>query len=632
VCLQKFENGEAILEHQHTHERRSISAGALLQAIIDGKISIVGSDTPDAPILDVALRNAQARGATIAAIRHAAALLTWITALRQRGVVDIRKKPWIRAEINALAKGELAHLPKFAISTLYEAELKLRKSEGDAGVLVPDYARRGGRGKARIHLKAQQFMREELDKRLQEQYSRPLRTIELVHSVNNRIVSHNIAAETPIDPVSESTVRRFVDNEVPAFVRLSLRVGEKKAQKIHRSNSATRDIAIYPLEVAEYDDIDTAVFVIDGRNGLPCGRAWLTNGVDQNTWSVLGYDLGFSPRSYTSAIGAICDSLLPKADCLPGEMGHGVQGVMLVDNASYNAGKAMKHRREAESLLFARARPYGSTEKTVIEYYNHKVKSDFCPRLPGWRGDKGNRDAVKQGMDSAILTLEEFSRLYRHWVTKVYPNTPGDDGCTSKQRWLRFYKRHSPAARHTPAQLELLRMRPDMLKFRASGGLQRLGLRYDCAELDKLRRRLGAKSSVVVYIPGSLQFLKVLDPVSHTLIHVPCTEDHHYVDNTTVAQHRMILAIQRSRKKSNPSLGDLVEARELLQQMVREASLSHKLRTRRWSVRMGEPQDLPHDADAPQPKLQQIEVTCTELEYQVAQLDLVEIGDLEDWS
>lgn len=642
TTLCQLENGQAILESTTTKERKSLTEGALLQAIFDGKVTV--EDVEPGPCADTptAMARLKERGVTPKAIQHGAALLQYVTALRQRGITIVRDVPWIRAEIKALANGDLAHLPQFALTTLYEAELKLRTHGEDATVLVPDYAGRGGRGRMRIDPRAVEILKDELDKRLAEKVARPFSTQELFYAVNHRINSHNLAADNtrePLPPISESSVRRYVKREVPAVVRLEMRVGSKKAQKVYRSHSSARDTAAHPLEVSEYDDIDTAVFLIDERNGLPWGRAYLTNGVCQNTELVLGYDLGTKSRSYESAIGAICDSLVPKPDVLPGEMGHGAQGIMLMDNARYNTGKAMKHRCEAEGLLFGRARPFGSTEKSTIEHFNHIVKSDFCPTLPGWRGDKNNRDAVLKGMTSAILTVEQFARKYRHWVTKIYANMPGDDGMTPKQRWLKFFARHSPAVRYTPQQLEMLRLRPLPLRFRDSGGLQRLKLRYDCAELGALRKQLGATAQVIAYVPPTLTYLKVLNPFSNSYIHVPCTEDHHYVQTTTAAQHKLILKLQRTRKKTNPGIAEMVEGRKLLAQMVLEASKSNKLRTRQWAMKVGDPMQTPdEDGDTSDGHQQASEMevpevrVCTVLEDEVAQLDEVDLSEEEEWA
>lgn len=646
TTLCQFENGQAVLESAATKERKSVTEGALLQAIFDGKVVI--EDREPAPSADApaALARLQERGATAKAIEHGTALLQYVTALRQRGVSIIRDVPWIRAEINSLAKGELSHLPRFALTTLYEADLKLRTHGEDVSVLVPNYAGRGGRGHMRLDSQIVEMLRDELYKRLAEKIARPFSSQELFNSINNRITTHNLAADRadkPLPPISESSVRRYVKREVPSYVRLELRVGSKKAQKIFRSHSGARDTAAHPLEVSEYDDIDTAVFLIDDRNGLPWGRAYLTNGLCQNTLTVLGYDVGTKPRSYESAIGAICDSLVPKADVLPGEMGYGVQGIMLVDNARYNTGQAMKHRCEAEGLLFARARPFGSTEKSAIEHYNHIVKSDFCPTLPGWRGDKNNRDAVVKGMSSAILTVEQFAKAYRHWLTKIYANMPGDDGMTARQRWLKFFARHSPAVRYTPLQLEMLRLRPLPLKFRESGGLERLKLRYDCTELERLRKKLGATAGVIAFVPPKLTYLKVLNPFTNAYIHVPCTEDHHYVRTTTAAQHKLVLKLQRTRKKTNPDIADMAEGRQLLAQMVMEASKSNKLRTRHWAMQVGDPAQTPEESgDAPaQPAAGKQPAStkekyhvrvCTVVEDEVAQLDEVELDEEEEWA
>jgi putative transposase len=633
LILRSFDKGQIVLQDLDNQDCRAVTEGALLQAIFEEKVTCLPTGQPDAT-MPTQLTREQERGATAKAIKHGADLLQWVMALRQRGIKQISDTPWVNAEIRALRKNELAHLPAFERTTLYEAELKLRKAGGDASVLVPDYAARGGRGKERIDVRAQTILKEELKIRLDVPILRPFSIIEFYQKVCDRIATHNASTTEPIEIISESTVRRFIHREVPAYDRFEMRYGSKKTLKAFRRNSGSRDRAARPLELGEYDDIDCGVFLVDDRNGLPYGRAFLTDGVDQHTLTVLGYDLGTRPRSYHSAIGAICDSLLPKTDCLPGEMGYGIQGVMLVDNASYNTGKAMKARREIDHLLFARARPYGSTEKSVIEHYNHHVKADFCCSLPGWRGAKNDREAIKRGTTSAILTVQEFARMYRHWVTKIYANTPGEDGMTPKERWLKFYHRHAPAVRYTPQQLQLLRLRPGTLKFRASSGLERLDLRYDCEELMELRDHLGPKASVDVYLPDSLTYIKVRNPLTNELMHVPCTEDHTYVQTTTFEQHRMILALQRSRRIKNPGIKELVEGRDILRQIVQEASQSHKLRTRRWAVNVGVTPDAGSDAEGvdKQPKTVEVEAVCTELEYELSQLETVTVDNGEDWS
>jgi putative transposase len=437
-------------------------------------------------------------------------------------------------------------------------------------------------------------------------------------------------------PISESTVRRFVAATVPAIERAERRLGRKRSQKIFRSNSGARDSAVRPLEMSEYDDVDTGVFLVDERNGMPWGRAIVTNGIDQCTLIDLGYELGDKPRDYHSAFAAVCDSLRPKPDCQPGEMGYGVQGGMLLDNAPYNAGMSMQHQSRTAKLLMSMARPFGSTEKTCVEHFNHVVKDDFCPSLPGWRGQKGDAEGLKRGIATATLSLQAFRAAYRTWVCKVYANKPGDDGYTPKQRWLQYYAKHAPAVRYSDEQLALFRLRPVELTFRPSGGLMRLRLRYDSQELRRLRQHIGARRKVIAYTePEDLTRIYVLNPLTSTMFLVPTTEDLHYVSTVNERQHRLVVALQRTRKIENPSMKDLQEGRLELAKLVAQARNSHKLLTRRWARRAGfdgesEGADLDSPTDTPSARGDGM-ILVTELEDEVMQLQEVDLSQVDQW-
>lgn len=631
MLLRTYDAGNIVLQDLASGQCRTISDAALLLAIHEGHVQCEEQARSKAELAlgPEKLALLEARGVTSAAIQHAVALMQWLTACRARGIVQFVNAPWVRSELKRIGSTELVGVRKFAMSTLYDADLTLRKSDGDVCQLVPNYAGRGGRGHLRIDPRSADLLQAELARRLAGP-PKPLRTRDVWQSLNVAIDAVNANTNPPLAPVSESTVRRVIEREVPARVRHELRLGKKSARKAFRSNSAARDRATRPLEIAEYDDVDACVFLVDERNGLPWGRSWITNGIDDNTALVLGSHLGDKPRNYYSAIGAIIDSLVPKSWCESGEMGYGAQGIMLVDNASYNVGTAMKHRSEAERLLISRARPYGPTEKCCIEHFNSRVKQEFCPTLPGWAGPKNDREALKEGMASAVLTLGSFTKLYRHWLTKVYANSPGEDGFTAKQRWLSFYDKHSPAIRFSAEQLALLRLRPVTVKFKASGGIAPLGLRYDSPELAKLRDQLGKRAPVVVFVdPQRLTSVKVLNPLTSTFLHVPSTEDHRYIASITASQHRMVLALQRSRGKKNPSLKDLVEGREMLAQMVSEARDSHKYLMRK-RARMVDPFDDAPPVDAAPQATQEEYVVVTELENQVTELQLIEI-DREEW-
>jgi len=641
LLLQRYEAGDVVLQDTETGECRTTKEGKLLEAIFAGQVTLegrgaaaVGLDGGELVLKD------HVRRVTARAVEILEAKLTWINVLRRQGITNLVDEPWVRTEMARLAAGELKLVPRFTLGTLYAAELAIRKAGGDVSAALPDYASRGGAGQARIDARTLEKLHAVITTARDRKPPKPIITRDIWRDTNALIEEANKAtSEDPIPPASETTTRREVRKLVPAYTAVKNKYGTDEANDRYRVNSSSRDRAMRPLEISEYDDIDAAVFLTDERTGLPWGRAFVTNGIDQNCDLILGYDLSDKPRNYASAIGALCDSLLPKADCAPGEMGYGCQGLILMDNASYNECKAMKHQSAAMRILLSAARPFGPTEKSSIEHFNHRVKKDFCPQLPGWRGEKGDREAVDRGIATAVTTVAEFAQMYRHWLTDVYANTPGKDGLTPRQRWLRYYAKHGPAVRYTPQQLALFRLRPERLTFRDSGGLMRLQLRYDSDALAELRRHLGHTAEVIAYVdPNDLTYLMVLNPVGGSLLRVPCTEDVHYVRHLTEAQQIMILAIARERGAKNPSLADLQKGRDRLQQMVEEARRSNRMRTRQWARRIG-PVDKPTaaraaraagaPATAPAPTAESRIVT--DLEYQILELQEVELTKEDQW-
>lgn len=643
MLLRRLDADGVLLQQEESGECKRLSEAQLLDAIFTGHVQTEQQrrSTPfdvSAAVLD----RAQVRGATARSIEVWESKMAWLNALRAKGVTQIIDQAWVRAAIEQLARNELKGIPRFAISTLYDTDLRIRKLGGDPIAVVPDFANRGGRGQLRIDERTAEIVSAEIT-RVRDETIGPVVKKVIFQSVTAIINARN--AGLPSDPIphpGESTVNRLITKLIPAHEIFRRRKGTRATARAYREHAHARDTAMWPLEIGEYDDIDSTIFAVDERTGLPWGRVYLTNGLSQSTLSVLGYDLGDKPRSYQSAINAICESLLPKEGCLPGEMGYGNQGTMLMDNASYNACKAMKTQSRALSLLLASARPYGPTEKSGIEHFNWIVKSDFCPRLPGWSGPKGDREAIDEGICTAALTLGQVGQMYRHWVTKEYANKVGDDGFTPRQRWLQHYGRHGPAVRYSKAQLSLVRLRPETLTFRESGGLMRLRLRYASQELVDLRRRLGARVEVQVFVDsGDLSYLIVADPMTGNLLRVPSSEDRRYVTNIAERQQEMILSIARERGIKNPSVNDLWNARMELEKLVQQASRANRLRKRTWARRMGSghaPGEaetiIPRTSDGPAPSTGVTKAetrVMTELEYQVEELLAVALTPEDQW-
>jgi putative transposase len=638
--LDALNENEWIIRNVDTNETRRSTSLAIIEAVQSKRLRIVpqgeGSKTKDSG------HGTSSNSARLESPKALAVLdikRQWIDALRQIGVDKFVDQPWIRAAMNKLASGPFADMPRYSIRTLGIADRKVRAAGGDWTKAIPQYSSRGGRGGTRTDPRAEDVIRTVLDVAKGET-GRFVRN-HLHDRIRARILELNHATpDAPISMPGATTIDRRISETFTKFdiaIRNSTR---KSAVKLFRQNSFPRDRAQYPLAVSEYDDIDTGVFLISEKLGLPVGRAYLTHGIDQATRVPLGSEIGHRPRSYESAIGAICDSLLPKDPTraefqgIAGDwIGFGAQGTIVMDNARQNFSTYMRMTADTYRLVLAGARPYGPTEKQTIEYYNHIVKRDFCSSLPGWRGDKNDPESIKHAMSTSCIDEATFRRLYAQWVVGVYLNMPGDDGLTPKQRWMRFYKDHTPAVRWTREEVAFMRLRPTDYRFRASGGIKRLGLVYDGPELSSLRMEIGHKANVIVYVNDrDLRQIQVLHPRTKQLMHVPCVQDERYISGLTSYQQSLILKMARESKIKNPSLVEMVQARERLMEVVEQSRRSTKLRKRQASERIGEvptisimpagPAPLPNQT---QPTHVKREVVATDLEWSIRSLEQIDL-------
>lgn len=643
--VDQLVDGKVVLRHMTTNVVRQVSDHELIDAVQAGQVELLNagakigysrsglSETSKDVVVDIGLESAVAVETMLAKRR-------WLDALERMGITRLVDEPWVRVAIDKLAKSELAGVQRFEISTLRTAARKVHQAGGEWTVLIPRYSERGGRGKPRTDARAEAIIQQKLTNLAKARG--PIEKQKVIDDVRDTIRTHNLALPgNEICIPGASTISRRIEAEFTKYDLCVRNTNRKNAGRLYRNNALSRAVAAFPLLVAEYDDTDCGVFLIDQKIGLPHGRAHLTAGVCQNTAVPLGADLGHQSRSYESAMGAIADSFRPKdmsrpefRDCTYPWIGYGAQGTILMDNASYNKSKAIEYRREEIQLMLAGAKPYGPTEKCTVEHFNDVLKRDFCSTLPGWRGDKKDADAVKHGMSHAILSIEDFRRAFTRWVTNQYLNDPGDDGKTPKQRWQSHFRQHGPAVRWTHQQVEFLRLQPDVLKFRENGSLQTLNLRYWSEQLAGLRNDIGHRALVPVFLdPKDVSYLLAQHPRTKTLFRVPCVMDEYYIQGLTRYQQRLILRFARSRKINNPSMGQLVNERRAFAAHVEQLARSKKLTERRMAKRTGDT-SLPDDGEKKSPNRAPVpteQVVMTQLEYAMHELDTIELSEEDTW-
>lgn len=635
-----------VVRQVETNETKTSTTNELINALQSGELREIDASHPDpgAVATDGFSSQLMSCAASIAALQVFAEKKRWIDTLQAEGYSDISDTIWIRAAMDRLGKTSLVGLRQFSISTLRETQTKVRKAGGDWTVAVPRFLDRGGRDQTRTDPRAERIIQETLD--AEKGRKEPFVRTHIIDSIRAKVLEQNQSSpDNPIRMPGESTIDRRIAVRFTKYERHVRNSGRDSANRSYRENSYPRDGAQYPLEISAYDDIDCGVFLIDGKRGLPVGRAFLTHGICEFSRVPLGFDLSHKPRSYESAIGAICCSLLPKdprrsefGELANAWIGYGVQGTMRLDNAAYNFSRSTAFAADDARLALAGTRPYGPTEKSSIEHYNHLVKQDFCSTLPGWRGDETDPDSVKQGVSNSCIDIVAFKAMYVKWVTGVYLNNPGEDGFTPKQRWERHFKNHSPAVRWTYEQVALLRLRPMELTFRASGGLKRLGLVYNSDVLAAWRREIGHKARVLAYVDNDdLSHILVRHPRTHELQKANYVGDPRYVEGLNAYQQKLILQLARTRSSKNPSILEMVRAREDLQRMVEQARRSSKLRQRKWAERTEDlpkaSSDLDIDAGSATSRAGTTRMTervMTDLEWSLVQLEQIDISDTDE--
>lgn len=570
-----------------------------------------------------------------AQIDHVLTLMRFIRGLRQLGYRSLSpKNPTIQLDIQKLHRhfgDPKKPVPKAA--WIYTWSLELDRAGGDPRALIPQYDKRGGKGKQRRPTEIQRAITKVLDRKREERNT-PIKTFDVLGDVRTEIY-----LEYPTRPeltlsLNWSTIDRSIKESFSAYELCLRNHGKARADQQFR-DWYPREKSEFPLAVWETDDTDSCVFTIDERSGLPSGRAYLTPVIDQHSQVIAGMEMSEKPRSAWSAISALVNAILPSdpeaLDFAETESGcefYGKPGVIVFDNALYNHAKDIEIMAASLGFIPGWAKPYTPTEKAYQEGWHGRMKKQFLPGLPGFRGDKTAREGLQEGMASATMGLLAFRQALYKWTYDIYCNTPLADGVTARQKWhlgLRWGKPRIPrdvwGHKLAPCLHKTLKLRPEGVLF--------CGLIYSAPFLTALRKKHGHNVDTLFrYNPGNLREIYVQDPLTKAFIPVECT-DPAYADGLTLYQHKLIRKLCTAKKIRNPSIPQLLVYREKLRLLTEELRFSTRLSDRKIAGRTG---DVPANVDAntaKKPAAPQITLVVTELEDKVMDIDEAEM-DLDD--
>lgn len=588
------EQGNLVLRDVQQGEHRTISAQNLRELLNESSLQPVdempkipvghpNADTTNAPWL--APEEVGAGEVNIKALKVMNQKMTWVKALQKRMFGSLRPSAEASRMLKEVERVRGEKSP-FTVGTLYRASLSLVKSGGEARALRPKFDMRGGRGRSRLDPKIEAVLDAELEK-VKAQTKVKLNVARVCQAVEKNITTCYPGLAAPARPTIE---RRL--HEMFTQYEWVLRTKGKDAAEAMFRNSHSRIRADAPLSVVQFDDTDTRIFLISEHNGLPWGRAWLTAGIDEYTGAVLGVDISEQPRSTESAYRAFMNAVMPLNFTKP-EFSlvksrtdyYGHIGLVVMDNALYNHATALEAsiRNMGSEIMYAK--PKTPTEKPDIEYLNKKMKEDFVPYVPGALIGVDRLAQLSQAADGAVLTVSAFQKLAYHWLFDHHNNTPGPDGNTPNQKWLMEFENHRPLLPKCLPSIGVRMDIPKLLRLRSSGGIARLGLRYNSDPLQEIRRVCGGNAQLEIrYNTNDLTYISVLNPITNTYLKVPCINSPDFTVGLTNRQLQLIRKYCITEKIKNPSIAQLMVARNEMQVEVKKLLESDKMSKRKKGV------------------------------------------------
>ena len=590
-----------LLEHVQTRERKRAPMSALraLRPGIDFSIlndEAAGKEMVELLIEDDRLRKEIDRLPTDGLSRSAKAelirRLKWVNQLHEHGFRSFQTCELTDLEIAFMAKQ--AELPVYTAETLQEWEALGSK---DASKLIPTFDQRGGPGIPRANSTSHLILADVFTDARDEKKSVMLRPTDILREHRARIDKRNGEAgcQEVIPYLSLSTVARTFQRNVSPYERDVARFGKRRADRKH-TPTGRRPKVEFAGGITEMDDLDTKVFCIDERSGIAWGRPWLTSGVDSATDYLCGVHFNPDTRSAISCVKAIINSIEVKPDMsLVSEELRGVtwhaSGYPLgfrLDNTLYNNERIATLNADVADTEWAR--PYTPTEKRAVEYSNGLIMR-FFRDLPGRRGPLGDREAIKEGVSTAVLTYQKLRELFFVHQLRVLMKAPMKDGRSREQKYLedgglKLRSRFPPDTR----RLRLLGMMkfPNKLKW-GPGGIRAMHLTFNHPEAyRKWISRSGGSMMVHASIddenPG---FLYVEIPDTGKVLELDCL-DPDYIRGLTLRQHQLIVKMCSQMKRTNPSIKDLYAGFQALRLLTEQSCQSKKIRERKKAAQTGE--------------------------------------------
>lgn len=594
ISIREIHGQICVVQNMVTLEQKAIPQDKLLDAYLAEELVICSSSEVErAHAGDLFLEDESQtfprpiRDLSTTAIARGELIIKYLQALHKAGHTSLVPRPLLAIEVTRLAMKFGDDEPP-SLSTLYGFDLQVRKAGGDYRVCYPNYDQRGGRGIVRWQQRAE-LAYQTVVHRLTYPERLPVRAYEVREDMQKEIIADPVARPQlfAILP-SPSSVSRRIKADFGEYELYRRRYGDEAAKKKY-ADWFPRDSATLALEVVEFDDKDSRTFLWDEKTDLPCGRAFVTSGVDQKTNVPLGSAVSDAHRSARSAKLAFINSILPfRTDdpALSGMKTHpeffGQFGISIFDNAMFNHASEFRQTiyDVSPETIVAFSQPRTPREKSCVENYNGRMDADFFSTLDGYGGPKQSKEFLSKGVSNACLSVQQFRNLHALWVYDIYCNDPQEYGLTPRQRWHDSMRNIKPRLPESVTSVHFALMARNEKRLRSEGLQLAKGLAYQNPELILLQRHLGATAKIAFrYDDYGLDYIMVFDPRTRCYFKVPSTTPE-YANGLSLYQHRLVLKLCKDMGKRNPAIPELLQAKEDLRKLTRQLRLSKRRRDR----------------------------------------------------
>lgn len=423
---------------------------------------------------------------------------------------------------------------------------------------------------------------------------------EVVKGVNDRIKKINLgkSPEDQIQELAKSSIYRWLEQLQHDIVDAS-RLGAEAARVKYRISMDGLKVASI-LERIEIDHTPIDLIVIDKHTMLPLGRPWLTLAIDKHSRMAMGFYICFNAPSSYSVLQCLKQVILPKEEWLerfPDIKGKwpafGIPHLIAVDNGMDLHSDAFQKSCEElgiQTLYCPAGRP---ETKGSIERFFRTMNQGLFHNLPGTVFTGVDERGDYPAEDLACVDMEALVHLITKWIVDVYSETYHRGiSTTPLLKWTESAEKSMIELPVYPQQLDVITGIPAKRTV-FHYGIELDCLHYNSRTLQEIRRRTGENLQVQLkYYEDDVGFIHVYDHDAKEYIKVDAV-DQNYAANLHREIHRLSRAHARKVFGESHSQNQLSEARQAIEDIVKDAIKHKKMGMRKNSANV-----LMHDSAA----------------------------------